>query len=143
MTAVRKTPRKAPTKPVFKPGKLGPIELRNRIVKSGTNEGMAREGLVTERLIDWHRDFAAGGVAMTTLACCAVSPEGRTFRHQICMREEAFFLPLARQFLAELALPLMLLGGVTRLDTMENAVREGFRFVALGRPLGWCVRSRG
>ena len=40
--------------------------------------------------------------------------------------EEAFFLPLARRFRAALRLPLMLLGGVTRLDTMESALAEGF-----------------
>ena len=47
---------------VFAPGKLGPIELRNRVIKCATNEGMSREGQVTDRLIDWHREFAAGGV---------------------------------------------------------------------------------
>ena len=81
---------------VFTPGRLGPVELRNRVVKCGTNEGMSRDGLVTQRLIDWHREFAAGGVGMTTLAYCAVSPEGRTFEHQIWMREEA--LPGLRRF---------------------------------------------
>jgi len=29
----------------------------------------------------------------------------------------------------------MLLGGVTRLDTMERALREGFTFLAVGRGL--------
>ena len=81
---------------VFTPGRLGPLELRNRVVKSATNEGMSREGLVTERLIDWHREFAAGGVAMTTLAYCSVAPEGRTYRHQIWMRKQA--LPGLRRF---------------------------------------------
>ncbi len=81
---------------VFSPGRLGPIELRNRVVKCATNEGVSREGRVTDRLIDWHREFAAGGVGMTTLAYCAVSPEGRTYRHQIWMREEA--LPGLRRF---------------------------------------------
>ena len=74
---------------IFSEGRLGPISLRNRIVKCGTNEGMSRDGLVTDRLIDWHREFAAGGVGMTTLAYCSVSSEGRTFRHQIWLREEA------------------------------------------------------
>jgi len=73
----------------FTPGRLGPLELRNRFVKCGTNECMSRDGLVTDQLIDWHRTFAAGGVAMTTLAYCSVSSEGRTFRHQVWMREEA------------------------------------------------------
>ncbi len=74
---------------VFTAARLGPIELRNRIVKCGTNEGMSRDGLVTDRLIDWHREFAAGGVAMTTLAYCSVTSDGRTFPHQIWMRDEA------------------------------------------------------
>ena len=73
----------------FSPGRLGPIELRNRVVKCGTNEGMSERGLVTDRLIAWHREFADGGVGMTTLAYCSVSPEGRTFRDQVWMREEA------------------------------------------------------
>ncbi len=38
--------------PVFNPGRLGPIELRNRVIKCRTNEGMSRDGLVTDRLIE-------------------------------------------------------------------------------------------
>jgi 2,4-dienoyl-CoA reductase-like NADH-dependent reductase (Old Yellow Enzyme family) len=48
---------------------------------------------------------------------------------------EAFFLDAARRFRDAVDLPLMLLGGVTRLDTMEQAIEEGFQFVALGRAL--------
>lgn len=74
---------------VFSPARLGPIELRNRIVKCGTNEGMSRAGLVTDPLIAWHREFTTGGVGMTTLAYCSVAADGRTFRDQIWMRDEA------------------------------------------------------
>jgi 2,4-dienoyl-CoA reductase-like NADH-dependent reductase (Old Yellow Enzyme family) len=49
--------------------------------------------------------------------------------------EEAFFLPYARQFRAALDLPLVLLGGVNRLDTVERAIDEGFAFVAMARAL--------
>jgi 2,4-dienoyl-CoA reductase-like NADH-dependent reductase (Old Yellow Enzyme family) len=49
--------------------------------------------------------------------------------------EEAFFLPLARQFRAALSMPLMLLGGVNRLETVEKALAEGFEFVAMARAL--------
>ncbi|WP_283611644.1 NADH:flavin oxidoreductase [Mycolicibacterium poriferae] len=49
--------------------------------------------------------------------------------------EEAFFLPLARQFREALSMPLMLLGGINRLDTAEAAVAEGFEFVAMARAL--------
>jgi 2,4-dienoyl-CoA reductase-like NADH-dependent reductase (Old Yellow Enzyme family) len=49
--------------------------------------------------------------------------------------EEAYFLPYARQFLDALDLPLILLGGINRLDTAERAVSEGFAFVAMARAL--------
>jgi 2,4-dienoyl-CoA reductase-like NADH-dependent reductase (Old Yellow Enzyme family) len=48
---------------------------------------------------------------------------------------EAYFLPLARLFRARLQMPLVLLGGINRVDTMQAAVDEGFAFVALGRAL--------
>ena len=73
----------------FSPARLGPVEVRNRIVKCGTNEGLSVDGLVTDRLVDWHREFAEGGVGITTLAYCSVSADGRTFRDQVWMREEA------------------------------------------------------
>jgi 2,4-dienoyl-CoA reductase-like NADH-dependent reductase (Old Yellow Enzyme family) len=49
--------------------------------------------------------------------------------------EEAFLLPQARRFRAAVRLPLMLLGGINRLDTLERARAEGFEFLALGRAL--------
>ncbi|MCC6846974.1 MAG: NADH:flavin oxidoreductase [Deltaproteobacteria bacterium] len=78
-----------PTTPILSPTRLGPLSLRNRVVKCATYETRARGGLVTDALIDWHREVAAGGVAMTTLAYCAVAAEGRTFADQIVMRPEA------------------------------------------------------
>ncbi len=75
--------------PILSPTRLGPVHLRNRVVKCATYETRANAGLVTDALIDWHREFAAGGVAMTTLAYCSVSADGRTFKDQIVMRPEA------------------------------------------------------
>ena len=49
--------------------------------------------------------------------------------------EEAFFLSFARQFRAALAMPLILLGGVNRFETVQRALAEGFSFVAMGRAL--------
>jgi 2,4-dienoyl-CoA reductase-like NADH-dependent reductase (Old Yellow Enzyme family) len=49
--------------------------------------------------------------------------------------EEAYFLPYARQFRAALSMPLVLLGGINRLDTITNALDEGFAFVQMGRAL--------
>ncbi|WP_280456787.1 NADH:flavin oxidoreductase [Nocardia carnea] len=74
---------------VFAPTTLGPLNLRNRVIKAATFEGRTPDALVTDDLIEFHREVAAGGVAMTTVAYCAVAPGGRTDRHQIYMRPEA------------------------------------------------------
>jgi 2,4-dienoyl-CoA reductase-like NADH-dependent reductase (Old Yellow Enzyme family) len=74
---------------VFGPARLGPVELRNRVIKAATFEGMTPHGLVTDELTEFHLRSARGGVGMTTVAYCAVSPEGRTDRHQIWMQPEA------------------------------------------------------
>jgi 2,4-dienoyl-CoA reductase-like NADH-dependent reductase (Old Yellow Enzyme family) len=74
---------------VFGPAKLGPLTLRNRIIKAATFEARTPDALVTDDLIEYHRLPAAGGVGMTTVAYCAVSPGGRTGGNQIWMRPEA------------------------------------------------------
>ncbi len=73
----------------FETARLGPITLRNRTIKAATFEGMTPHGLVTDELIEFHRRVAAGGVGMTTVAYCAVAPEGRTERRQLHWRDEA------------------------------------------------------
>jgi 2,4-dienoyl-CoA reductase-like NADH-dependent reductase (Old Yellow Enzyme family) len=49
--------------------------------------------------------------------------------------KEAYLLREAKQFRAELTMPLILLGGITNRDTMDLAMAEGFQFVAMGRAL--------
>lgn len=74
---------------MFNPAKLGPLTLRNRVIKAATFEARTPDALVTDDLIEYHRLPAAGGVAMTTVAYCAVSPGGRTGGNQIWMRPHA------------------------------------------------------
>jgi 2,4-dienoyl-CoA reductase-like NADH-dependent reductase (Old Yellow Enzyme family) len=73
----------------FAPARLGPLTLRNRFVKAATFEGMAVGGLVSERLIDFHRAMAAGGVGMTTVAYLAVSEDGQGAPNEIVLRPDA------------------------------------------------------
>lgn len=73
----------------FEPVRIGPLTLRNRFIKSASNEGMAPGGVPSKMLVEFHRRVAAGGAAMTTVAYCAVTPDGRTFPDQICLNDEA------------------------------------------------------
>jgi 2,4-dienoyl-CoA reductase-like NADH-dependent reductase (Old Yellow Enzyme family) len=76
------------TPDVFAPASLGPVRLRNRIVKAATFEGCTPEGQVTDELIDYHLAPARGGVGLTTVAYLAVAPEGRTHREVIVVGED-------------------------------------------------------
>jgi 2,4-dienoyl-CoA reductase-like NADH-dependent reductase (Old Yellow Enzyme family) len=75
--------------PAFRPLRVGPLTLRNRFIKSATNEGSARGGVPSKRLVRFHEAIAAGGVAMTTVAYCAVAPDGRTFTDQVTLDEDS------------------------------------------------------
>ncbi len=74
---------------VLAPAELGPVTLRNRVIKAATYEGLSYHARVTEDLVGFHVGYARGGVGMTTVAYCAVSKDGRTDRHQIHWSDEA------------------------------------------------------
>lgn len=76
------------TEKLFTSAVLGGLSLKNRIIRAGCFEGMCQEGQVTRELIEHHRRLAEGGVAMTTVAYCSVSHDGRAFDHELWMRED-------------------------------------------------------
>src|SRR5260221_9221419 len=81
----RATVRRMVTPDPFAPAPLGPITLRNRIVKAATFEGRTPKRIVTPELIEFHRQFAAGGGGMTTLPPSAGTRAGSTHGHQIIL----------------------------------------------------------
>lgn len=72
----------------FEPTRLGRLSLRNRFLKAATFEGMSPGGVPSDALVGHHVELARGGVGMTTVAYCAVSPDGRTFGEQLVMSDE-------------------------------------------------------
>ena len=74
--------------PVFTPVKIGPVTLRNRIIRSAAFENMAYDNSPSQDLFDYHTAVARGGVGMTTLSYASVSRSGLSFNGQLWMREE-------------------------------------------------------
>lgn len=70
---------------VLEPGRIGPLRLRNRVIKAATFEGMTPAGRPGPALLEHHITLAAGGVGMTTVAYGAVAEGGRTFADQILL----------------------------------------------------------
>lgn len=73
---------------LFTPYKIGPIELRNRTIRSAAFEGMCEGNSPTQELFDYHTAVARGGIGMTTIAYAAVCRSGLSFERQLWMRPE-------------------------------------------------------
>ena len=74
--------------PVFTPIQIGPVTLRNRVIRSAAFENMAYGNAPSQDLYDYHVAVARGGVGMTTLAYASVNRSGLSFDGQLWMREE-------------------------------------------------------
>lgn len=73
---------------LFTPFQLGPITLRNRVIRSAAFENMCKDNKATQQLEDYHVSVARGGVGMTTVAYCAVDQSGVSFNGQLVVCEE-------------------------------------------------------
>ncbi len=73
---------------LFTPGKIGPVELRNRTIRSAAFEGMGKDYSPTDMLRDYHVSVARGGVGMTTLAYAGVCRSALSFTSQLWLRRE-------------------------------------------------------
>lgn len=73
---------------IFTPCEIGPIKLRNRVIRSAAFENMAYNNRPSEDLYNYHVAVAKGGVGMTTVAYAAVNQSGLSFNGQLWMREE-------------------------------------------------------
>lgn len=73
---------------LFTPGKIGPLEIPNRVIRASAYEGMADGHTPTQKLIDYHTSLAKGGVGMTGVAYAAINKSALSFHRQLWMRDE-------------------------------------------------------
>ena len=73
---------------LFTEYQLGPITLRNRVIRSAAFENMADHNAPSQALQDYHVSVAKGGVGMTTIAYCAVDKTGVSFDGQLYVHKE-------------------------------------------------------
>jgi 2,4-dienoyl-CoA reductase-like NADH-dependent reductase (Old Yellow Enzyme family) len=116
------------------PADLGPLTLRNRIIKTATYEGMTPGGVPSPALIAFHGDLARRGVGMTTVAYGAVESEGRTFGDQLLVDEGS------REALTRLTHAVHEAGGAASLQLSHCG-----GFTKIGRPKGpsWGLNRYG
>lgn len=83
---------------LFQPGKIGTMEIKNRIVMPPMATGYASEdGSVTERLIAYYEERAKGGPGLIIVEIsCIDAPVGRGLARQIGIDRDSFIPGLAR-----------------------------------------------
>ena len=81
----------------LEPGRLGPLQLRNRIIRAGTGESMAGlDGVVSEDYVELHRALAGGGVGLAFTGHMYVHPRGRYGPRQAGLHDDAVIGRLRR-----------------------------------------------
>ena len=82
---------------IFRPWRLGPLEVPNRLVRSATEEGLSTEkGAPTQRLIDLTAELARGGAGLIVAGSAFISREGRGATNVTGLDDDALIEPLSR-----------------------------------------------
>ena len=64
-------------KHLFSPGKIGNLELKNRLIMPAMGSGMQAATVLSQTSFHYHRVRAAGGTAMLTVEIAAVHPTSK------------------------------------------------------------------
>jgi 2,4-dienoyl-CoA reductase-like NADH-dependent reductase (Old Yellow Enzyme family)/thioredoxin reductase len=68
---------------LFSPLRLGPIEIRNRVVSTSHQTSLVHDHVPTDDLIAYHRARAAGGAGLIVVEATAVHPTGLLTAHTV------------------------------------------------------------
>ena len=76
---------------LFRSGKIRNVQIKNRIVRSGTYERrVTKDGYVTDRLIKMYTDLAQGGTGLIITGAIAVDPKSSGSQHQTYLYNDSF-----------------------------------------------------
>ena len=76
---------------LFTPGKIGNVEIKNRIIRSATWTGTATaEGYVTDKLIKFYNKLAEGGIGLIISGYIAVEPAGAATPYMACWFDDSY-----------------------------------------------------
>jgi 2,4-dienoyl-CoA reductase-like NADH-dependent reductase (Old Yellow Enzyme family)/thioredoxin reductase len=74
---------------LFSPGRIGSLDLKNRILMAPMEKNLARPtGGITRRYIDYCEARAEGGAALLLLESMYVHPAGQNHRHQLGIHDD-------------------------------------------------------
>ena len=109
-------------KKLFEPGRIGELDIKNRIVMSPMDTELASHGgEVRQSLIDYYEERAGGGVGLIIVQCtCVDSPQGKVTHMQLVIDDDRFIPGLSKLVMAihkhgaKVAIQIHHAGGNTR-----------------------------
>jgi len=76
---------------IFSPGRIGKMEIKNRIVMPAMATGYASaDGMISERLFRYLEARAKGEVGLIIAEFTPISPEGKSLKNQLGLNEDRF-----------------------------------------------------
>ena len=78
-------------KHLFSPGRIGNVQIKNRIIRSATWVAKAtKDGYVTEDLIELFKNLAEGGTGLIISGYIAVDPLGAATHRMACLYDDSY-----------------------------------------------------
>ncbi|MCY4630155.1 MAG: NADH:flavin oxidoreductase, partial [bacterium] len=79
----------SPAPPYLQPGRIGSLELPNRIVRGATSETMASpSGVVYDSFVELYRRLAEGGAGLLLTGHMYVDPRGQASANQTGIHDD-------------------------------------------------------
>ena len=93
----RSNPQDRDIEGIFRPWRLGSLDVPNRLVRSATEEGLSTaDGAPTQRLVELTADLARGGVGLVVAGSAFISREGRGATNVTGIDQDSLIEPLGR-----------------------------------------------
>ena len=75
---------------LFSPGKIGKVQIKNRIIRSATFTNMASEqGIPTEEQIEFYTTLAKGGTGLIITELTSIDQIGKNANAQLCLDDDS------------------------------------------------------
>jgi len=83
---------------LFEPGRIGTMEIKNRIVMPAMATNLASEdGYITDQIISYYEERAKGGVGLIVVEfSCVEFPRGRPTSRQVCISDDRYLPGLTK-----------------------------------------------
>jgi 2,4-dienoyl-CoA reductase-like NADH-dependent reductase (Old Yellow Enzyme family) len=81
---------------IFSAGRIGSLQLKNRLVRSATSENAFREGVMTDEGIAIYRTLGQGGIGLIITGNMAAMAGGRYSELQTCIYDDRFIPAIQR-----------------------------------------------